>query len=178
MSGNLKITLPDSLWQFFVFFVAVLISLVVILVIILALIYYGVSASISSEAAVATVGVASDNALPIAGILFVPAAIFSWFVTRIKVRNRRLTERLELNEQLLEMVNDLIFIHYLDGKCIYASKMDREYGDSKGDELMRMDPQMLNDLIYKELIKPRINELIETRQVTFESTHVHRDVIP
>ena len=142
---------------------------------ILSLIYYEVLASISSDAAVATVGAAPDNALLIMGVLFVPAAIISWFLTRTTIRNRRLEKRLELDKQLLEMVNDLIFIHYLDGNCIYASKMDKGNGDSTGDELTRMNPQTLNDLVYGELIKPRINELIEIRKATFESTLIQRD---
>ena len=110
MSSKLKITLQDNRWLFIIFLVAVLASLIVILGIIPALIYYEVLAPVSSDVEAAAIGIVSDNALLIMGILIVPAAIISWFLTRARVRNKRLEKRLGINQQLLEMVNDLIFI--------------------------------------------------------------------
>jgi PAS domain S-box-containing protein/putative nucleotidyltransferase with HDIG domain len=175
MGGNLKATLQESLRQLITFFVAVFVSLVVVLGIVLALLYYKVLGFIPSDTAATTLGVVSDNTLLILGVLFIPAAVVSWFLTRTTMRNRQLKKRLELDEKLIEMENDSIFIHNLGGNCVYASKLDGKSGGYARDELLGMNDQTLKDCMYDELIKPRIKGLIETGEATFESTYLRRD---
>jgi len=175
MEVNLKVLFRESFWQFALFLVAVYVALTGIIGIVLALLHYEVFSPIVSEAPATGFSVTSVGALILLGILFIPAVIIAWFLTCVTLRNKRMKKQLVLDQQLLEMVNDLIFVHDLGGGCIFATKMDRKNGGSTGDELMDINPQTLNHLVYNELIKPKMNVLTESDGVTFESTHIQQN---
>jgi PAS domain S-box-containing protein/putative nucleotidyltransferase with HDIG domain len=175
IGGNLNAKLQKSPWQLITFFVVIFLSLIGVLGIVLTLLYYKVLAFIPSDTAAATLGVVSDNTLLILGVLFVPAAVVSWLLTRTSMKNRQLKKRIEVDKKIIEMVNDSIFIHNFDGNCVYASKLDGKNGGYARDELSGMNDQTLKDCMYDELLKPRIIGILETGEATFESVYLQRD---
>jgi len=164
----------EWLRPYITFFGAIFISLIVLLGIVLTLLYHRVFAFIPSDTAAITLRVVTDNTLLVLGILFIPAVVTAGFLTRNIMKNRRMKERLELDEHFIKTVNDSIFIHSLDGNCIYTNKPDEKNDDYTRDELTSLNDQALKDCVYDELIKPRIKGIIETGEATFESDYLRR----
>jgi PAS domain S-box-containing protein/putative nucleotidyltransferase with HDIG domain len=175
INGIVKVKLQEGLRPFITFLAIVFTLQIVVLGTILTLLYYKVLVFIPSDTAATALGIVTDNTLLVLGILFIPAAVTSWLLTRTAMRTRQMKNQLELDEHFIQMVNDSIFIHNLDGNCLYANKPDGKSGGNAGGELLGMNNQTLRDCMYDELIKPRIKGLLETGEATFESDYLRRD---
>jgi putative nucleotidyltransferase with HDIG domain len=102
-------------------------------------------------------------------MLLLPSAVSSWWLTHNVNRNRQLRRRLEVDEQVLEMVNDAIYVHTVDGARLYASKPDARNGGATRNNIVAQDS------IYNELIGPRIQGLMKSGEISWESTHSTED---
>lgn len=167
---NLKERLPDNLRQYTIFFLAVFAISVVLISGVLTIIYYRILPSVTSLTANTLSDIVFENTLLILGVLVVPALIISWFITRFNVRNTRLKKRLELDEDALALVTDAVYVHDFQGNCVYASK-----AGVKNDGHHKNKLTNVKNLVFKELIRPRIKELIDNGEMTFESTHSQTD---
>ncbi len=88
---------------------------------------------------------------------------------------KRAEESLKLRAQLLNAANDSIYLHDFDGKFVYANEAAYKSRGYTEDELMAIN---LHDFVvsdYAPLIKPRITELMEKGEATFESAHICKD---
>jgi PAS domain S-box-containing protein len=169
LESLLKTKLPESLTLYFISLAIVFVSFIAISSGILVLLYYRVLPFIPSDTATLLSDVAANNLLLILGILFVPAAVIAWFLSHSRDVNKKLKKRLALDEQLLEMVDDSIFVHNLDGNCLYASKLNKKSGYTS-EELRDISYRSLKETVYDDVIKPRIQGLINTGEASFEST--------
>jgi PAS domain S-box-containing protein/putative nucleotidyltransferase with HDIG domain len=169
LESLLKTNLPESLTLYFISLAIVFVSFIAISSGILVLLYYRVLPFIPSDTATLLSNVAANNLLLILGILFVPAAVIAWFLSHSRIVNKKLKKRLALDEQLLEMVDDSIFVHNLDGNCLYASKLNKKSGYTS-EELRDISYRSLKETVYDDVIKPRIQGLINSGEASFEST--------
>jgi len=173
--SNFKVKLQEGLWPFITFFAIIFVFQILVLGSVLTLLYYKVLAFIPSDTAAVALGIVTDNTPLVLAIVFLPAAAASWFLTRTTMRNRLMKNQLELDEHFIKMLNDSIFIHSLDGNCLYANKPDGKSGGNAGGELIGMNNQTLKDCMYDEIIKPRIKGLIEKGEAKYESDYLRRD---
>jgi len=169
LGGPFKTTLSESLRRWAILSATTFIFLFALFSLIVALIYYRLLPFLPEGTATTIIDTASRNILPILGILFVPSAIGSWWITRTLNRNRQLKRRLEVDEQVLEMLDDSIYVHTVDGNRLYASKPDARDGGAIRNKLK------VKDSVYDELIRPRIMGLMKSGEVTWESTHSTED---
>jgi PAS domain S-box-containing protein/putative nucleotidyltransferase with HDIG domain len=105
-------------------------------------------------------------------ILLIPAAIVSWFLLRFSGRQKLLKERVEFYAQLFYVTTDSIIVHDLDGRCIYANERACQFYGYDEEELLRINLYELNSPEQAETVKAKIAELIEKKQLTFESVHI------
>lgn len=88
---------------------------------------------------------------------------------------KRAEEALKLESQLLDAATDSIFLHDFDANFIYVNETAcKSHGFTK-DELMQMNLHDFDIPEYEKLIAPRIKELMEKGEVTFESAHNRKD---
>jgi putative nucleotidyltransferase with HDIG domain/PAS domain S-box-containing protein len=169
LGGPFQTTLSESLWRWAILSATTFIFLFALFSLVVALIYYRLLPFLPEGTATMIIDTASRNILPILGILFVPSAIGSWWLTRTVNRNRQLKRRLEVDEQVLEMLDDSIYVHTVDGNRLYASKPDARDGGATRTKLKAKDS------VYDKLIRPRIPGLMKSGEVTWESTHSTED---
>lgn len=86
-----------------------------------------------------------------------------------------LEKELELKGLLLDAASDSIFLHDLYGKFIYVNCTAHKTRGYTKQELLAMDLHQLDSPAYVPLIKPRIKDLTEKEEITFESAHVCKD---
>jgi putative nucleotidyltransferase with HDIG domain len=163
--GPFKMTLSENLRRFALFSAGIFIFFIVLFGLTLTLVYSQMLPFIAPDTASTITEAAFHNILPIAGILFAPSAIVAWWLARAINRNRQLKARLDLNERVLEMVSDDVYIHSIDGNRLYASKPDARNGGASRSNITTQDA------IFNELIKPRIRGLMESGEISWESTH-------
>ena len=164
MNGGLKLSLRDNLRHFAVSLAIVFVSLFVVLGAVLALLYFKALSFLPTDTADAVLRAVFADTFLTLGILLIAAAIISTVLAYTGLSNRRLKKRLSLDEQVLTMVNDLIFVHDFNGNCIYASKTNARNGGQ-----IREESKDTSGSIYKELVKPQMKGLVETGETTFES---------
>lgn len=95
---------------------------------------------------------------------------------KLKIQNRLLNEELVLKSLILDSATDSIFLHDFDGNFIYINETAYKSRGYTKDELMGMNLHDLDTPEYAELIKPRIKELMEKGEITFESGHFRKDM--
>lgn len=95
---------------------------------------------------------------------------------KLKIQNRLLNDELVLKSLILDSATDSIFLHDFDGNFIYINKTAYKSRGYTKDELMGMNLHDLDTQEYAELIKPRIKELMEKGEITFESGHFRKDM--
>ena len=108
-------------------------------------------------------------------ILLIPAAVLSWFLLRVNGRQKILKERVEFYAQLFYATTDSIIVHDLEGKCIYANERACQFYGYDEEELLKINLYELNAPEQLDTVKAKIAELIEKKQLTFESIHVCKD---
>ncbi len=88
---------------------------------------------------------------------------------------KRTEEAVKLEAQLLDAATDSIFLLDLEGNLIYVNEAAyKSHGYTK-DELMAMKLHDLDVLEHGKLIEPRMKELMEKGEATFESAHFRKD---
>lgn len=84
-------------------------------------------------------------------------------------------ETLKLEAQLLDAATDSIFLHDFNGRFIYLNEAAyKSHGYTK-DELMALNLHDFDVPEYAKIIEPRIRELMEKGEATFESAHLCKD---
>jgi PAS domain S-box-containing protein len=95
---------------------------------------------------------------------------------KLKAQNELLNDELGLKSQILDSATDSIFLHDLDGNFIYLNETAYKSRGYTKEELMGMNLHDLDIPEYAELIKPRIKEIMEKGETTFESANFRKDM--
>ena len=96
-------------------------------------------------------------------------------VVRDITRRKRAREELQLRAELLDLASDSIYLLDMDGNFVYANEA---YFKSRGysrEAVMKMN---IRDLVVQERgphITSRIEEIVETGEIFFESTNICKD---
>ncbi len=95
-------------------------------------------------------------------------------------KRKRMEEELRLRAELLDNVTDSIFVHDIEGNFIYVNERAYKSRGYTKDELMGMNVRELDTPEYASLIEPRITNLMEKGELTFESAGFCKDksIIP
>jgi len=175
MSINLRTSPTEILWQVVKYLLLTFVVLVIIVSAVLLFIYYRVVTWVTPDFLAAIVGTGPANILIVLGILFIPAAVITWLLARGTLRSSQLTSRIGLDEQLLDIATDSIFVHDLNGTCIYDNELAEKFRSSVSGDFTGKDTESQRALEFTELIEPRIDELTENGEITFESEYVRGD---
>jgi len=175
MSINLRAEPTQVLWQVVKYFLLTFVVLVVIVSAVLLFVYYKVVTWVTPDFLAAIVGTGPANILIVLGILFVPAAVGTWLLARGTLRSSQLTSRVGLDEQLLDIATDSIFVHDLNGTCVYDNELAAKFRSSASGDFTGKDTESQRASEFTELIEPRIDELTENGEITFESEYVRGD---
>ena len=81
----------------------------------------------------------------------------------------------DLKVLLLDLTSDSIFLHDREGNFIYINQAAYKTLGYTKDELMDMNLHDLNVPEFTARIKPRINDLMEKGEITFEAAHFRKD---
>jgi PAS domain S-box-containing protein/putative nucleotidyltransferase with HDIG domain len=161
------------------YFITIFLSAAALGVLVLTLFYYQALPFVSADYIQLTGGTVFVRLFVLAlTILLIPAAVVSWFLFRISGRQKLLKEQVEFYAQLFFATTDSIIVHDLDGKCVYANEHACRFYGYNEEELFRMSLDELNAPEQADIVKANIAELIEKRQLTFESVHVRKDKAP
>ena len=98
----------------------------------------------------------------------------------IKLQNeikerKKAEEELRLRAQLLDSINDSIFVHDFDGNFIWLNEKACTTRGYNKDELTKLNLEQLDVPEYAESIKPRLKELLGKGASLFESAHFRKD---
>ncbi|MEX2728169.1 MAG: HD-GYP domain-containing protein, partial [Candidatus Sigynarchaeum springense] len=157
----------DSL-QLIKYFFIVLVILILVLAALAGIILWRVAPRIPPDDAAAALAVVAENLLLMLLIIVAAAALAPGILAGIIIRSRRLHERVRLDEQLLDMPGAAILVHDAAGRRLFANRLaERYFGEGDG----RLSSRAGSAPEYEALIKPRLNELIEKGELTFESSH-------
>ncbi|MFH1022895.1 MAG: hypothetical protein V1809_05860 [Planctomycetota bacterium] len=113
MRGNLRTRPLEVLWQVVKYFLVILFVLVVVVGAVLVLLYYKAATRITPDIVAVILGIVRSNLVIIMGILLIPAAVGTWLLTRGAVKSSQLNGLVRLDEQLLDIATDSIFVHDL-----------------------------------------------------------------
>jgi putative nucleotidyltransferase with HDIG domain/PAS domain S-box-containing protein len=162
---NLKVTFQDSVRHYAISAGIAFLSLCVLTGIVLMLLYFKALAFLPPETSDAVLRAVINDTGLILAVLFVAALMAAWFLSYTSLSHRLVKKRLSLNEQVLTMVNDLVYVYDYNGNCIYASQANARNG------LSHEECKARNKTTYKELVKPRMKDLVEAGELTFESIY-------
>lgn len=107
-------------------------------------------------------------------LLIAVAAALSWFLGSLIARRAQAIEQLRLYKQLLNISPDSIYLHDMQGKCLYGNDAalklgDIAYGTSR-------DAWQLKDAVMlTALDAARIKQVSEKGEMTFEASQVRKD---
>jgi putative nucleotidyltransferase with HDIG domain/PAS domain S-box-containing protein len=174
MNDSLKITRRENLRHFFIALAVIFISLTLVTGIILTLLYSKALLILPTDVSDSVPRIVSDDLFVILAVLLLSSVLAAWMVTRTSVKNRQVKKRLELDEHVLKAVNDLIYVHDTEGKCIYASEANTRNNGHTQDESNGYKT------LYEELVKPRLRSLKEAGETTFETIYagVNQSPVP
>lgn len=172
MSIEIKTTPKENLRHFLISTAIAFVSLCAVTGAVLTLIYIEALALLPADVADTVPSIFSSDIFFIVIFLLAAAVITGWVFTRTSVRNREIKKRLVLDEHVLETVNDLIYVHDLNGQCVYASESNHRNGERPRDKANGKHS------LFEELVKPRLTGLIEAGETTFESTYTRIDKSP
>ena len=97
---------------------------------------------------------------------------FLFAASRDITERKRAEEELKLRAQILNSISDSVFLFDLDGKFVYLNEAAWKSRGYTRDEMMAMSLRELNTPKYRELVAPRIKEILESGQGLFESEHL------
>jgi len=112
------------------------------------------------------------------GAFIVLSGLGSWFLASAIARQRQFKERIKVDTHLLDSASDSIFVHDITGSCLYANQTAYKSRGYEQKELMTVSFDELDVPEYTKLNEARMSELMEKGEVTFESTHTHKDRSP
>lgn len=112
------------------------------------------------------------------GAFIVLSGLGSWFLASAVARQRQFKERIKVDTHLLDSATDSIFVHDIRGSCLYANQTAYKSRGYEQKELMTVSFDELDVPEYAKLNEARMSELMEKGEVTFESTHAHKDRSP
>ncbi|OPX60101.1 MAG: sensory histidine kinase AtoS [Methanobacterium sp. PtaB.Bin024] len=84
-------------------------------------------------------------------------------------------EKSKLMMQLLDSATDSVFLHDFDGNFVYVNEAAYKTRGYTKKELLGMNLHDLDVPNYEKLIKPRIKDLMEKGEFTFETAHFRKD---
>ncbi|TAJ75987.1 MAG: response regulator [Gallionellaceae bacterium] len=93
----------------------------------------------------------------------------------LEVWRRRAEEELHLRALLLDSTSDSVFAHDLDGNFVYLNESAYRGCGYTRDELMAMNPHVLDVPGYEKLVAAKRRELMEQGACVFESAHRRKD---
>jgi PAS domain S-box-containing protein/putative nucleotidyltransferase with HDIG domain len=108
------------------------------------------------------------------GLMVAASAAVSWFLGMLITRRSQSLEQLKLYSQLLDISPDAVFLHDTLGKCLYANEAAAGLGDitqSASGEAWRQNKAVM----LSALDAPRIRELLDRGETTFEAAQVRKD---
>ncbi len=88
---------------------------------------------------------------------------------------KRDEEKLKLGTQLLDSTSDTVFLFDLDGNFIYLNEAAWKSRGYTRDEMMAMNLRELNTPEFREILAPRIKEVLKKGHGIFESAHRCKD---
>ncbi len=88
---------------------------------------------------------------------------------------RKIEDELKLEAQILDVATDSIFLHTLEGKFVYVNEEAYKSRGYTKEELLGMKLQQLDAPWAATQIVPRVRDLQEKGEVTFESAHICKD---
>jgi len=157
------------------YFFTIFLSLLALLTIILTLIYYQAKTFIPPDTMAGIMDAVFGRLIPILAVSFVAAAAGSWYLLHTGIKNKQLSNKLTLDEQLLNMAADSIFVHNLNGNRLFANKTAKILGNYNEPKLTRNSLQSRKAPEFDELIEPKLTELVEKGELTFEAAHLCSD---
>lgn len=171
MSGNLGARPAEVFRQLVKYLLIISFALVIILTAVLALLYYQMAANSMPLTAESMLGIVRNAALLILVILAVPAALATWLLTRAAVRSNQMKKLVTLDEELLDIVTDSIFVHDLNGSCIYGNELAEKFRGHAKDSPVGSCADAQKASEFAALIEPRLKELMEAGEITLESVY-------
>jgi len=87
----------------------------------------------------------------------------------------RLREELNLKTQLLDGVNESIFLYRPDGSLIYVNEVAYKSRGYNKEELMAINGWDLTIPEFAELFDSQVKEIMDKGEATFESVHLRKD---
>jgi PAS domain S-box-containing protein len=88
---------------------------------------------------------------------------------------KKAEEEIQLKARLLDAAGDMIYLHDLTGKIIYANDATCKSHGYARDEVMQMNVRNLLTPERTEMVSPIAQETLEKGEVKFETTHVCKD---
>ncbi len=86
-----------------------------------------------------------------------------------------LKEELELKTTILDTIADSILVHDLNGNLVYVNETACNYFGYTKKELMKLNLHDLDIDNFSKIIEPRIKEIIEKKELKFQSTHLKKN---
>ena len=93
----------------------------------------------------------------------------------IKLNDRKQRKQIEMIINLLSSANVSVTVHDFDGAFIYANQATFDLHGYSRDEFMSLNLHELDDPESAKLIAPRIQQLMETGETSFEVSHYRKD---
>jgi PAS domain S-box-containing protein/putative nucleotidyltransferase with HDIG domain len=156
------------------YFAAIFFALLAVLSGVSFLIYMQASSLIPGSAMQSATNQMSIPVLVSLGLLVAVVAAVSWFLGVLIARRSQSVAQLKLYSQLLDISPDAVFLHDTQGKCLYANEAAAGLGDitqgASGEAWQANETVMLS-----ALDAPRIREIMDRGEVTFEAAQVRPD---
>jgi len=86
-----------------------------------------------------------------------------------------LKDELKLKSIILDNNTDCILVHDLNGNFIYVNETTCNFLGYTKEELMKINLHDLDVPEFSQLINPRIEELMEKKELIFQSAHLRKD---
>lgn len=153
-----------------------------VLFLILAAVISGISALIYIQASTYIPGgvmqdIASGMLVPVIfslSLLIAVAALVAWFLGSLIAGRAQASAQFRLYTQLLNISPDSIYLHDMQGGCLYSNEAARKLGDiaygTSRDAWQLKDAVMLT-----ALDSARIKKVVEKGDLTFEASQVRKD---
>jgi len=156
------------------YFAAIFFALLAVLAGVSALIYMQASSLIPGSAMQSAAGGMLVPVLASLGLLVAVVAAVSWFLGMLIARRSQSVAQLKLYSQLLDISPDAVFLHNLQGKCLYANEAAVGLGDiTQG--VSGEAWQSNKTVMLSALDGPHIKEILDRGEMTFEAVQVRPD---
>ena len=107
-------------------------------------------------------------------LLIAVAGVVSWFLGSLIARRAQAAAQMRLYTQLLNISPDSIYLHDMQGRCLYANEAALKLGDIAYG-ISRDAWQLKDAVMLTALDGARISQVVEKGELTFEASQVRKD---